>query len=124
MTNLKRRSVISPDSFRECGRLGIPILTSRLPVSSIASRWKLYKEGLNEGGHDKNVQQQLLEKNALWRNVYVAGSDNQAEDELNELLIKTRQRMMEVREELNPDDFTINPETLNDVKAVLIPKRS
>ena len=37
------RSVISADSFRECGRLGIPILTSRLPVSSIASRWKLYK---------------------------------------------------------------------------------
>ena len=35
------RSVISADSFRECGRLGIPILTSRLPVSSIASRWKL-----------------------------------------------------------------------------------
>ena len=108
------RSVISADSFRECGRLGIPILTSRLPVSSIASRWKLYKEGLNEGGHDKNVQQQLLEKNALWRNVYVSGSDNQAEDELNDMLIKTRQHMMEVREELNPEDFTINPETLND----------
>jgi alkanesulfonate monooxygenase SsuD/methylene tetrahydromethanopterin reductase-like flavin-dependent oxidoreductase (luciferase family) len=108
------RSVISADSFRECGRLGIPILTSRLPVSSIASRWKLYEEGLNEGGHDKNVQQQLLEKNALWRNVYVSGSDNQAEDELNEMLIKTRQHMMEVREELNPEDFTINPETLND----------
>ena len=108
------RSVISADSFRECGRLGIPILTSRLPVSSIASRWKLYKEGLNEGGHDKNVQQQLLEKNALWRNVYVSGSDNQAEDELNEMLIKTRQHMMEVREELNPEDFVINPEMLND----------
>ena len=108
------RSVISADSFRECGRLGIPILTSRLPVSSIASRWKLYKEGLNEGGHDENVQKQLCEKNALWRNVYVSDSDNQAEDELNEMLIKTRQHMMEVREELNPDDFTINPETLND----------
>ena len=68
-------------------------------MSSIASRWKLYKEGLNEGGHDTNVQQQLLEKNALWSNVYVSGSDNQAEDELNEMLIKTRQHMMEVREE-------------------------
>ena len=29
-------------------------------------------------------------------------------------LLKTRQHMMEVREELNPKDFTINPETLND----------
>jgi alkanesulfonate monooxygenase SsuD/methylene tetrahydromethanopterin reductase-like flavin-dependent oxidoreductase (luciferase family) len=26
------RSVISPGSFRECGRLGMPILTARLPV--------------------------------------------------------------------------------------------
>jgi alkanesulfonate monooxygenase SsuD/methylene tetrahydromethanopterin reductase-like flavin-dependent oxidoreductase (luciferase family) len=65
------------------------------PVSAIASRWKLYKEGLHEGGHNEKVQQQLLEKNALWRNVYVSDSDNRAEDELNEMLIKTRQHMME-----------------------------
>ena len=26
------RSVISPGSFTECGKLGIPILTARLPV--------------------------------------------------------------------------------------------
>ena len=82
-------------------------------MSSIASRWKMYQEGLDEGGHGIDFQNQLLQKNALWRNVYVAESDAQAEDELNIMLIKTRQHMMEVREALNPKDFVINPETLN-----------
>src|SRR5471030_980710 len=46
------RSVISPGSFTECGRLGIPILTARLPVERIKERWKLYEAGITEGGHD------------------------------------------------------------------------
>jgi alkanesulfonate monooxygenase SsuD/methylene tetrahydromethanopterin reductase-like flavin-dependent oxidoreductase (luciferase family) len=107
------RSVISASSFKECGRLGIPILTARLPVNLIEPRWKLYKEGLEEGGYSEEIQNQLLGKNALWRNVYVADSNSQAEDELNKMLIKTRQHMMKIREELNPEDFIINPETLN-----------
>ena len=32
------RSVISPSSFSECGRLGVPILTARLPVARIKER--------------------------------------------------------------------------------------
>ncbi len=46
------RSVISPGSFTECGRLGIPILTARLPLERIKERWALYAAGLAEGGHD------------------------------------------------------------------------
>ena len=40
------RSVISPGSFTECGRLGVPILTARLPVARIKERWALYEAGL------------------------------------------------------------------------------
>src|SRR2546430_8388230 len=32
------RSVISPGSFRQCGKLGVPILTARLPVERIRER--------------------------------------------------------------------------------------
>ncbi len=108
------RSVISPNSFKECGRLGMPILTSRLPVERIRERWNLYQEGLKEGGHDKTTCRKLLEQSALWRNVYVAESDAKAEDELSELLTKTRQHMMHVRKAYNPKDFVIDPATLND----------
>jgi alkanesulfonate monooxygenase SsuD/methylene tetrahydromethanopterin reductase-like flavin-dependent oxidoreductase (luciferase family) len=60
------RSVISPASFTECGRLGIPILTARLPVERIKERWALYAAGLVEGGHDAPTRDRLLSQAALW----------------------------------------------------------
>ncbi len=107
------RSVISPSSFTECGRLGVPILTARLPVDRIRERWALYEAGLAEGGHDERTRQRLLAQNALWRNVYVGETDAQAEDELSELLLRTRRHMMHVREAYNPHDFRIDPIMLN-----------
>ncbi len=107
------RSVISPSSFTECGKLGIPILTARLPVDRIRERWALYEAGLNEGGHDGVTRQRLLDQSALWRNVYVAETDAQAEDELADLLRHTREHMMHVREAYNPEDFEIDPGMLN-----------
>src|SRR3546814_793612 len=91
------RSVISPGSFTECGRLGIPILTARLPVARIRERWALYEAGLEAGGHDAAMRERLLAQSALWRNVYVAESDAQAEDELAALLLRTRSHMMHVQ---------------------------
>jgi len=107
------RSVISPGSFTECGRLGVPILTARLPVPRIKERWALYEKGIDEGGHDAATRARLLEQSALWRNVYIADSDAQAEDELTELLTETRHHMMHVREALNPPDFVVEPSALN-----------
>jgi alkanesulfonate monooxygenase SsuD/methylene tetrahydromethanopterin reductase-like flavin-dependent oxidoreductase (luciferase family) len=107
------RSVIAPASFMECGRLGIPILTARLPVERIKERWALYAAGLAEGGHDGPTRERLLAQAALWRNVYVAESDAQAEDELSTLLLRTRAHMMHVRHEYNPADFHIDPVMLN-----------
>lgn len=107
------RSVISPGSFRECGRLGVPILTARLPVERIRERWSTYAAGIEEGGHDATTRDRLLATSALWRNVYVAESDAQAEDELAALLGETRAHMMHVREAYNPTDFTPDPATLN-----------
>ena len=108
-----RRSVISPGSFTECGRLGLPILTSRLPVARIKERWQLYEAGIAAGGHDACIREKLLLQAALWRNVYVSESDAQAEDELSVLLLRTRTHMMHVRHEYNPPDFRIEPVMLN-----------
>jgi alkanesulfonate monooxygenase SsuD/methylene tetrahydromethanopterin reductase-like flavin-dependent oxidoreductase (luciferase family) len=107
------RSVISPGSFSECGRLGLPILTARLPVARIRERWSAYEAGLEAGGHDPATRARLLEQSALWRNVYVGQSDAQAEDELAALLLRTRAHMMHVREAYNPPDFAIDPAVLN-----------
>ena len=93
------RSVISPGSFTECGKLGVPILTARLPVARIKERWALYEQGLIAGGHDEATRARLLAQSALWRNVYVAESDAQAEDELAGACLPRRaHHMMHVRE--------------------------
>jgi alkanesulfonate monooxygenase SsuD/methylene tetrahydromethanopterin reductase-like flavin-dependent oxidoreductase (luciferase family) len=107
------RSVISPGSFAECGKLGVPILTARLPVARIKERWTTYADGIDAGGHDEKTKARLLAQSALWRNVYVAESDAQAEDELSALLVETRTHMMHVREAYNPSDFQPEPATLN-----------
>lgn len=107
------RSVISPGSFTECGKAGVPILTARLPVPRIKERWALYEAGIDAGGHDAAKKARLLAQSALWRNVYVAESNAQAEDELSGFLVETRAHMMHVREAYNPADFTPDPVTLN-----------
>lgn len=107
------RSVISPSSFGECGRLGVPILTARLPVARIRERWAMYEAGLEAGGHARTTRERLLAQSALWRNVYIAESNAQAEDELAALLRRTRDHMMHVRDAYNPPGFTIDPAVLN-----------
>ena len=107
------RSVVSPTSFTECGRLGVPILASRISLENIAERWKLYEEGLEEGGHAPGTRRNLLRQAAVWRNVHVADSDAQAEDELADMLAQSRSHMMHVRAAYNPDDFQVEPAMLN-----------
>jgi hypothetical protein len=62
---------------------------------------------------DAPTRVRLLAQSALWRNVYVAASHSQAEDELSALLLQTRAHMMHVRAAYNPPDFTIDPAMLN-----------
>jgi alkanesulfonate monooxygenase SsuD/methylene tetrahydromethanopterin reductase-like flavin-dependent oxidoreductase (luciferase family) len=115
------RSVISPASFRECGRLGSPILTARLPVARIAERLALYEEGLAQGGHDAATRARLLRQAALWRHVYVADSQAQAEDELAATVLHTRHHMLAVRARHNPPDFRIDPAFLNPFNDPAVP---
>jgi alkanesulfonate monooxygenase SsuD/methylene tetrahydromethanopterin reductase-like flavin-dependent oxidoreductase (luciferase family) len=107
------RSVISPGSFTECGKLGVPILTARLPVARIKERWALYEAGLDAGGHSPEKKKRLLDQSALWRNVYVADSQAQAEDELAKILWAARDHLIHMRQEFNPPDFEIEPSALN-----------
>lgn len=107
------RSVVSPASFTECGRLGAPIMTVRIPIERIRERFKLYEDGLAQGGHTAETRQRLMQQAAVWRNVHVAESDAQAEDELSEALVETRHHMMHARSTLNPADFHVDSALLN-----------
>jgi alkanesulfonate monooxygenase SsuD/methylene tetrahydromethanopterin reductase-like flavin-dependent oxidoreductase (luciferase family) len=107
------RAVSSGNSVRECGRLGAPLLTARLPVARAVERMALYEAGLAESGLDADAQRQLREQAALWRFVYVAESHAEAEDELGAALLETRRHMVHARAAHNPPDFHVPPARVN-----------
>ena len=107
------RSVVTAASFAECGRLGAPILTSRIPLESIGARLRLYEDGLIAGGHPEPVRERLRRDVAVWRHVYVAPSQAQAEDELAATLGHTRRHMLHARAAHNPDDYRVDPAVVN-----------
>ncbi len=107
------RSVVTPASFAECGRLGVPILTSRIPLGVIPERLRLCEDGLAAGGHPAPIRERLRRDVAVWRHVYVAPSQAQAEDELAATLAHTRRHMLEARTAHNPADYRVDPAVVN-----------
>jgi alkanesulfonate monooxygenase SsuD/methylene tetrahydromethanopterin reductase-like flavin-dependent oxidoreductase (luciferase family) len=107
------RSVSSAGSVRECGRLGAPILTARIPLSAISERLALYEAGLADSGLDAAAQRRLREHAAVWRFVHVAESHGQAEDELAAALRETRRHMIHARATHNPADFHVDSSRVN-----------
>lgn len=107
------RSVSSSGSVRECGRLGAPIMTARIPLSVVPERLALYEAGLAESGLDAATQQRLREQAAVWRFVHVAESHGQAEDEVAAALRETRRHMIHARATHNPTDFHVDPSRVN-----------
>ena len=107
------RAVSSATSVRECGRLGAPLLTARLPLARAVERLALYEAGLAESGLEADVQRRLRENAALWRFVYVAASQAQAEDELTAALVQTRHHMVHARAVHNPPEFQVPEARVN-----------
>jgi alkanesulfonate monooxygenase SsuD/methylene tetrahydromethanopterin reductase-like flavin-dependent oxidoreductase (luciferase family) len=115
------RSVVTPPSFRECGRLGVPIMTPRIPMTRIPERLALYEEGLEEGRHDAETRARLRAQAAIWRHVYVGESQAEAEDSLGAAVLHTRRHMIHARTAHNPSDFHVEPAFLNPFTDPAVP---
>ena len=107
------RSVISVESLEECGRAGMPAMMSRVPNARIPERLAVYKRGLDAGGHDAATQQRLLGETSVWRFLYVADSQAQAEDDVHSATLHYREHMHHVREAFNPPDFKVRAAAVN-----------
>ncbi len=116
------RSVVTPGSFAECGRQGVPILTSRLPLGVLGERLKLYEDGLVAGGHSALVRDRLRRDVAVWRHVYVGESHAEAEDRLADTLAHTRRHMLDSRAAHNPADYRVDPAVLNAFNDPRVPE--
>jgi len=107
------RSVISVESLEESGRDGLPVMMSRVPNARIPERLAIYRKGLEAGGHDAATQRRLLGEASVWRFLYVADSQAQAEDDVQEVTLHYREHMHHVREAYNPADFRVKAAAVN-----------
>jgi alkanesulfonate monooxygenase SsuD/methylene tetrahydromethanopterin reductase-like flavin-dependent oxidoreductase (luciferase family) len=107
------RAASSGGSVRECGRLGAPMMTARIPLARVRERMDLYEAGLAESSLDAATRQQRREEAAVWRFVHVAESQAQAEDELGAALFETRRHMVHARATHNPVDYHVEPSRIN-----------
>jgi alkanesulfonate monooxygenase SsuD/methylene tetrahydromethanopterin reductase-like flavin-dependent oxidoreductase (luciferase family) len=98
---------------QECGRLGAPIMTARIPLARVPERFALYEAGLAESGLDMASQARLRAQAGVWRFVHVAESQAQAEDELVGALLETRRHMVHARQTYNPADFHVESSRVN-----------
>src|SRR5258705_6775202 len=103
------RSVVTPGSFTECGRLGVPILTSRLPLGVLGERLKLYEDGLTAGGHPASLRDRLRRDVAVGRPVYVADSHAHAQDHPADRLPHTPRHTPGARAAHHPADYRLDP---------------
>jgi alkanesulfonate monooxygenase SsuD/methylene tetrahydromethanopterin reductase-like flavin-dependent oxidoreductase (luciferase family) len=115
------RSVVTPASFLECGRLGLPIMTPRIPLARLPERLALYEQGLVEGGHDPETRARLRARAAVWRHVYVGESEAEAEETLGAAVLHTREHMIHARTAYNPPDFHVDPAFLNPFTDPAVP---
>jgi alkanesulfonate monooxygenase SsuD/methylene tetrahydromethanopterin reductase-like flavin-dependent oxidoreductase (luciferase family) len=104
---------VAPASFKEYGRLGAPIMMSRLPLNRLRERLTSYEEGLAEGPHDDATRAGLRRQAAVWRHVYVGESQQEAEDTLRAAVRHTREHMLHARSAYNPEDFQVDSALLN-----------
>lgn len=106
-------SAVSPPSFEACGRRGVPMMTLRLSIENLKQRLGLYEAGLAESGLDEAKQRDLRRNAAVWRHVYLAESQAQAEDEFSAAMVEGRHHMNHARQTLNPSDFQVDPKLLS-----------
>jgi alkanesulfonate monooxygenase SsuD/methylene tetrahydromethanopterin reductase-like flavin-dependent oxidoreductase (luciferase family) len=107
------RSVISLEALEDSGRAGLPVMMSRVANARIPERLAIYRRGLEAGGHDAATQQRRLSEASVWRFLYVADSQAQAEDELAAALHQGRHHSVHARATLNPPDFHVEVSRVN-----------
>lgn len=73
------RASSSENSLREYGRQGRPILLNPQPNATTRQRVEIYRQGMREGGFSEAQIAQNVSQIWVWRSIYVAETDAEAE---------------------------------------------
>ena len=101
------RACISEDSVKEMARIGRPILISNRSTSSAARTLAMYRDTMFESGFNEEQVEHALDQVWVWRECYLADSDDQAFDEWLTPFEKASEYVAEKRVSLKPPEVHV-----------------
>ena len=98
------RAVATEASTIEMGSLGRPIMMVVQPNDVTEKRFELYKTAMAEAGYDDEAIANNMDNCWIWRNVFVADTDEEAERIAYPAYVGSRQHIALTRLRLNSQD--------------------
>jgi len=98
------RAALSDESIIAMGRIGRPLLLRGRSTEHLGQSIELYRKTMLESGFDENAVERALDEAWVWRECYVAETDQQALEEFIPVYEKAYGTMVDLRERWNPTD--------------------
>ncbi len=105
------RACINPESIREMGRIGRPVLLRGRSTNATAASIRVYREAMEEAGHDEAVIERNLDQGWVWREMHLADTDDQAFEEFLPAQYDAFARMEDYRTQWNPAEYPMERQT-------------
>ena len=95
------RAVATEGSMVEMGKQGRPLMLVVQPDDETERRFNVYQDSMRDSGYDEAHVKWAMENSWIWRNMYVAESDADAERLATQVHVAGRRHIDETRLKLN-----------------------
>ena len=105
------RACLNPDSVREMGRIGRPVLLRGRSTNATAANIRVYRDAMQEAGFGEDAIESNLAQVWVWREMHLAETDEQAFEEFLPAQYDAYTRMEEYRTTWNPAEYPMERQT-------------
>ena len=106
------RACIDDNNIMEMARAGRPLLYRGRANSGLARVFNLYANTASEAGFSDREVENLLDQCWVWREAYLAESDDQALDEFIPAFVGATEHLINIQERWNPKDIDMPAQTV------------
>ena len=98
------RACLSDESIIDMARIGRPVLLRGRSAEAAGQSIRLYRDTMLSSGFDESAVEGALDQSWVWREIYVAETDDQALDEFLPAFERATGYIVDMRERWNPKD--------------------
>ena len=102
------RSCIADESIISMGRIGRPVLLRGRSTEALGRSIQLYRDTMLSAGFDEPAVDEAMDQSWVWREAYLAETDDQALDQFLPAFERAGKQMATVRERWNPKDQSVS----------------